>query len=544
MKNLLGVIVILASLSVTCQKKGTNLDTSKKYEPGFVESGTRGLHGYIWYDAPRPPEGFGAGVGFYSAVWPLVDRPLANFQIGLPSTWLSPDNSDNKDTPLCPVGTYARDNWDERGPTYESVFQTVEGGLGYWAGNRFRYGPPKFSMNATPDCYNFEIASPGWSFFYSKTALPDDMMGIAQLSNRILVPPDGLTFQGNPDGLFMGYSWMALPFTDAREGPPPTGDQSWTLFLSAFNFKGPVAYYIPETWSKVSRDYEFDYGRGLDARSGITGGGAMEINTVPHFEGKDSEGNTYVKIPRLQFPVDDEGRTILVQDVVYYSKQALYDPFKAWRNGGTACSGQFDPNGSWRPELSTGTVKYDQGGKIVSGVNDIMETAIFSENMFGLKWKENPVSPVGEFPQYFREEDNVRIAVSASDVPEEAGIKSKDFALAGVADPYTSPDSGAWTDPGPALGPFTVTLLDGSVVTYRWYRFVDQPSIQQFDWSEEEKGQLQSFIEKIHANWRIEQDFMPPPGIGELVTLDPALILEPPPGMEVGYVPIVTRQER
>jgi hypothetical protein len=110
-------------------------------------------------------------MGFYAAVWPLVDQPLANFQIGLPSSWIQPDNSDNKDTPLAPEGTLAR-TWKERGPTWSSVFQTVEGGLGYWAGNHFRYGPPKFSMNATPQCYDYEIGSPGWSFFYSNEALP------------------------------------------------------------------------------------------------------------------------------------------------------------------------------------------------------------------------------------------------------------------------------------------------------------------------------------------------------------------------------------
>ena len=544
MKNSIAFIAVMAILSGGIPEKGFGQDNPKENKAGFVGSGTRGLHGYIWYNAPRPPAGFGAGVGFYSAVWPLIDKPLANFQIGLPSTWISPDNSDNKDTPLCPVGTYARDNWDERGPTYGSVFQTVEGGLGYWAGNRFRYGPPKFSMNATSSCYDFEIASPGWSFFYSKTALPDDKMGIAQLSNRILVPPDGLTFQGDPKGLFMGYSWMALPFTDAREGPPPTGDQSWTLFLNALNFKGPLAYYIPETWSKISKNYEFDYGRGLDARSGVTGGGAMEINTVPHFEGKDAEGFTYVKIPRLQFPVDDKGRTILVQDVIYYSKQALYDPFKSWRDGGMACSGAFDESGSMKPELKTGTVNYDQGGIKLRGIDSILNTAIFSSNIFGLQWEDSPVSPKGQFPQYFKELGDVRVAVSASEVPDETEIKSKEFALAGKAEPYTSPDTGAWKDPGPVLGPFRVSLVDGSMVTYYWYRFVDQPSFQQFDWSDEEKAKLQSFIEKIHASWPIDRDYMPPPGIGELVTLDPALIITPPPGLETGYVPIVTGQEK
>lgn len=129
------------------------------------------MHGYIGFDSTKPPKGYGAGISFYSVVWPLVDRPLANFQIGLPGTWIIPENSDVR-IPLCPKGTLARDSWAERGPTWGSVFQTVEGGLGYWAGNRFRYGPPKFSMNGTPSCYDLEIASPGWSFFYSSASLP------------------------------------------------------------------------------------------------------------------------------------------------------------------------------------------------------------------------------------------------------------------------------------------------------------------------------------------------------------------------------------
>jgi hypothetical protein len=37
-----------------------------------------------------------------------------------------------------------------------------------------------------------------------------------------------------------------------------------TRFLSAANFKGPIAYYIPETWSKIGKlfNYPFLYGRG------------------------------------------------------------------------------------------------------------------------------------------------------------------------------------------------------------------------------------------------------------------------------------------
>ncbi len=546
MKESLLIILTLMILPRTCEGK-ENATSKEDAKAGVVTAHSRGLHGYISYSVSRPPTraNYSAGMGFYSAVWPLIAKPIADFQIGLPSAWITPDNSDNKDTPLAPVGTLARDNWPERGPTWDSVFQTVEGGLGYWAGNRFRYGPPKFSMNATPQCYDYEVGSPGWSFFYSDKALPDNRLGIAQLSNRLLIPPDALPFEGNPNGKFLGYTYMALPFTEPTAGEPPTGDQSWTCFLSASNFKGPIAYYIPETWSKIGKlfNYPFIYGRGLDARPGEMGGGAMEINTVPCFEAKDAQGVVYSKIPKLQFPVDDRGRTLLVQDVTYYSRAALYDAFKSWRDGGPACSGRFNDSGAWKSTLETRTTRFDQAGKIITGVDKVLNTKVFEANIWGLEWYNSLISPNGVFPQYFKHVGDKRVAVSAAELPEETRLLSKEFKLASPGSPYISPTGGAWSNPGPVRGPFTVNLADGSMVTYSWYRFVDQPSFQQYDWSDDKKKKLQSFVEKIHATWPIDSDYMAPPSSGTLATLDPALLVIPPKGLEVGYVPIVTRQE-
>jgi hypothetical protein len=509
-----------------------------KYE---LSETSGGLHGYIHYTTTDHPEGFRAGISFYTAVWPLIDKPLANFQIGLPSAWVAPENSDVT-FPLCPKGTYARDNWDERGPTYASVFQTIEGGVGYWAGNRFRYGPPKFSMNATSSCYDFEIGSPGWGFFRSAEPLDDDKMGIAQLSNRIMVPPDGLTFVGNPDGQFLGYAWMALPLLDAIEGPPPTGDQSWTLFLNTLNFKGPVAYYIAETWSKISKDYKLDYQRGLDSRPAEMGGGAIEINTVPKIVAKGRGDTVFYKIPQMKYPVDENGKTVLVQDVKYYSKDAVYHPFKSWRNGVDSCDGNFRDHGTWVPDLFTEMPVFDQDGVVLENIQDIFKTEVFGTHVFGMQWKNSEVTKAGVFPQYYRQVGaGKRVPVSVDDVPPE--LAAKEFALAERGSPYTSPDAGAWSQPGAATKPATVTLADGSTVTFCWYRFIDQPSLQQFNWSREKREQLQSLVEKIHKQWRIDSEYMDPPTTGTLVSLDPELIVTPPVGFEVGYVPIVIGQK-
>jgi hypothetical protein len=59
------------------------------------------------------------------------------------------------------------------------------------------------------------------------------------------------------------------------------------------------------------------------------------------------------------------------------------------------------------------------------------------------------------------------------------------------------------------------------------------------------KADLQSTIEKIQKNWGgVKQEYMPAPRNGKpLVKLDPALLVTPPKGLEIGFVPIVTAQE-
>ena len=179
----------------------------------------------------------------------------------------------------------------------------------------------------------------------------------------------------------------------------------------------------------------------------------------------------------------------------------------------------------------------------MTGMERVFDTRIFEGNVWGLLWFTNAISPNGMFPQYFKHDGQEIVPVAMADVPAETKLRSQIFELAQPGPPYTSPDTGAWSQPGPKLGPFKAKLADGSVVTYSWYRFVDQPSFQQYRWSADKKAKLQELVEKLHANWPIDRDYMAPPTRGKLVGLDSALIINPPMGLEVGYVPIVTRQE-
>ena len=509
--------------------------------------GQNGLHGYIASYPAKPASVYAEGYGFYSAIWPLVSAPVAHFQIGLPSTWIVPDNTDNTTVPLCPVGTVARDNWPERGPTYSSVFQTVEGGPGYWAGNRFHYGPPKFKMNSTPNCYTNEISTPGWQFFWSDKPLPDSMLGIAQISNCILIPPDGMTFEGNPNGDLLGISYMSLPLTTPYTDQYPVGEKSWTLFLNAQNFKGPLAYYLPETWAKISKEYPFDYGRGLDSRSSERNlaGGTMEFNTVPILSAVDDQQNRYYKIPRLQFPVDSLNRTILSKDVTFYSKRAKYNEVLEWRDGGEAPLTAFGSIGSFKPAMRTYPVTYNQEAKTVVGINEVATPTIFQGNAFGLKWTGNIANGMGYFPGYYKDSANFRVAVPDAEVPLSTGLLNRQFnSPSENPKPYHADLKGAWRDPGPVAGPFVAYLEDHSMVTYFWYRFIDQPIFQQYNWTQGKKDSLQHLIEEMHKNWLIDQEYMKAPTSGNLVAFDHALFVTPPPELSYGYVPIVVRQEK
>jgi hypothetical protein len=499
---------------------------------------------------PEPPSGYGCGVSLYSAAWPLLRRPVSDFQVGLASTWILPDNH-NVTTPLVPHGTVARDTMPERGPSFWTVFQTIEGGLGYWTSEKFFSTMPKFRMNGTPDGYNHEISTPGWEF--SGKPLPGEFMGIVQLSSHVLVPPDGVTLDPNTCGQLFGYAWMALPLMPARAEPVATGNQCWTAFFNTKNFRGPVAFYLPEAWSRMSKNYPPAVGRGLDALPGVADSGAIEINTVPEFVGSPVEGVTYTRIPQLQFPADANGQTVLMHGLTAYSKRALWDRVSAWKAGSPAPSSAFDPKGAYTPVVKANPLEVSQGEKHaqVEGLDRWVSTANLDPYTFGLQWK--PASTSASiaavrwegFPDCFRQRSGALEAVSSDAVPAAAKLQDVAFPLADRSKSYLPSESGrgVWQHPGPKAGPFHAMLADKSDVTYYWYRFIDQPSLQHVALSHAERAKLQELVERIQRNWTPEKEYLAPPRRGELASLDSNLIVTPPKGMEVGYVPIAVRQE-
>jgi hypothetical protein len=184
------------------------------------------------------------------------------------------------------------------------------------------------------------------------------------------------------------------------------------------------------------------------------------------------------------------------------------------------------------------------------GCENWLQTTAFDGSAFGLEWKPSRLERWsgkirrGSFPEYFKKEGDEWVAVTQDDVPDETGLKSARFPSAETNASYTSPEERDTVQKGAKrrIGPFLAKLADGSVVTYYWYRFRDQPSLEDADLSEAEKDRLQTLVERIHAHWTSHQEYLPPPRKGALAGLDPALLVQPPRGGEVGYVPVAVRQ--
>ena len=62
------------------------------------------------------------------------------------------------------------------------------------------------------------------------------------------------------------------------------------------------------------------------------------------------------------------------------------------------------------------------------------------------------------------------------------------------------------------------------------------------DLTDAERERMQNRVEKLHESWKKDREYLPTPTVGKLAELDPGLLVTPPKGLEVGYVPIATRQ--
>jgi len=495
---------------------------------------------------------FNAGYSMYVAAWPLLRTyPGHSFQSGLPGTWM-----------------FAQ--YD--GPAPKDMYSDVEGGLGWWRDTRFPTETPKFIMGGVGP--NFSEIANGPAHGWGEWDKPLGLYGVAQLSPWLLFPIDGLnTKQGECGGL-VGYGYLSLPLCEAKPTTDgqnvPTGSQCWTLFLNTRNFKGPVAFFTPYFWSHAGLKEPRLVGQLLDARP-VEPNRAVQMETqwIPCRIATDSKGESYARIEPTSFPRAADGRSVLVHQDTAYNRKALWDAVEAWFAGGEPASGAIDPQGAYTRTFSdqgyaTWEIRVPRPGGEEWKVPLVWDTfatpTAVTPHTHGYEWNyalatktDTEAGSLVTLPEYYHlengdDEKKARwVPVTPDKVPAETKLQDITWErpAEGEAEPYTTPNDPAscWKKPGPAAGPFKARLGDGSVVTYYWYRFADQPALLNAGLTPAERERMQARVEKLHRAWPKNRNYLPPPAIGRLAELDPAQIVRPPKGLEVGYVPVATRQE-
>lgn len=499
----------------------------------------------------------GAGFSFYAGVWPIMQEYPGpdHYQLGLPSTWMIPFPTGNE-----PPGFY----------------NTIEGGLGWWGDTRFATETPKFIMGGVANGFSQWANGVGAG---SSQMLPDGhrdwsvpggKYGVAQLSKNLLWPPDGLNMEQGVNGEFLGYGYHPLPLTDVMPETYgfdfSTGNQCWTLFLNAANFKGPATFFIPTFWTETALSDPGLEGLFLDARpTDRNQAFAMEHAESPALIGFDNT-DVYARILPFVFPATTGNRSEVIRDITVFTKSAKWDEVESWFSGGPVPPTEFQTAGTENVFFTVnpgvdGHIKAIDGNKIDGSIDyDSFAEKIMNvdQTVAGFEWDTTVVNTVDEnfiMPEFYKlNESDVWEPVDISGVPVSTGLLDNEPEISPRNDsvPYLTPlepdcpwqdPNGPWNNPGPAAGPFTVQLGDGSKLTYYWYKFIDQPAIIHANLPDTMRQNLQERVEQIHINWMYTDNYLPNLVSGTLVDLDPAQIVAPPAGMEIGYVPIVTRQE-
>ena len=511
--------------------------------------------GFTWIPTEDVSDkNYGAGYTLYSAAWPIFEEYPGprDFQMGLAGCWLTTQRTG-----------------DEPGQFYT----TIEGGLGWWHDTRFGTKIPKFIMGGVSHNFYAWANGPGagrsanlpngqrdWS-------TPGGKYGVAQLSNKLVWAPDGLNMAQSLNGEMLGYGYTPLPLTEPLEETNGqdvrTGNQCWTLFLNTTNFKGPATFFMPTFWTEpVLQDPSLE-GLYLDSRPSEPNiGFGIEHAGSPALVSEDSDGTQYAKIQRLHFPASNEDNSMLLNQISVYNQEALWNDMESWFNGGSTVMPSTMQSGAYEvPFINNGG---SMAGEISGGGEEYpidlnyMDNIQLNANIMGYEFDLDAVSEedgLFQLPEYFRLEDNDRWRyIDEAEVPASTNLLDTDVKRSPRTEiTYLTPlepdcqwqdPNGPWNLPGPAAGPFTTDLGDGTTLTYHWYRFVDQPAIIHANLPEAVREEMQRRVELIHTHWKHTDSYAKDPVIGNLATLDPGVIVTPPAGMEVGYVPIVTRQEK
>jgi hypothetical protein len=219
------VLLVLSTLVLLCNA-ATPLESGVSYWHGNIEGSNEGDAGYSFYENI---------FNFMQEGYPL------HMQMGLPATWFTLDRDEGQALRSCACPKFGAkalccnqvQSW------CTGVAWSIEGAGGY-SRDTFPKNNPSWRLGSTSACYNSFARTLDWDPNAGSCA----MMNVVQLSNRMVLPPDGASF--SQEGL-VGYGWINTPFGKTSAGD---GRNFWSLVFDTENFSGPALYILPEFYAQ------------------------------------------------------------------------------------------------------------------------------------------------------------------------------------------------------------------------------------------------------------------------------------------------------
>jgi len=298
----------------------------------------------------------------------------------------------------------------------------------------------------------------------------------------------------------------------------------------------------------------------------------IEMAPVPAFKVVDEDGRTFLKVfpPLVPNETAREGYALNVQtfDVeVYNHFLEVFRPGADLSALDTSFDGLGIPmqverfwEGPWQG-LKVGDLTYFNNYEVNLTINvPMLPLQTNGETDVYVDWGDVDPSERG-WATFYEVVDGEAVEVGVDEVPDELrpleyeNLESP-YSLAPHLDPPPLMDFSCWTCDDPATCDDTdhvAVLDDGSRITYRWFRFMDQPAFKGLkveypdQYSDVALAGLQSVVESMHREWGGSRRFLErPSNLPELhlAEVDNGLLVEPPAGMEYGWVPMVTQVEQ
>lgn len=427
------------------------------------------------------------------------------------------------------------------------LFESFEGGTQYLNGLVARV--PKWRVGDSTGCYHAYTQS---NMFHSGEYKPHACswadsdrvdpnhkrtLGLAQVSNRLMLLPDGQTFE--KEGM-IGVAYVRTPFGKINASDTRN---FWTIVMDTENYAGPTAYFLPEFWNLRDPGTNGTTDNFKDFSDvpliGMSGPAWEAINMKQYVDGE------VTKLLKMSMPYVN-GRTVLWMgqrahdnsDITEPLEKALasgvLDPTKIMANGVAPTAGceKAERDISFGSAATWGTAKNTlESGDCVWAVKVANSSC--------------PQNGPCNLPRYYVNKKPVDASKASSSLQKQR-FPTKGPTTQAYDALTNAPAGGCRDSPGPAdKALYCAKTLDGTWVGYRWYKFVDQPAMQQLHLTSEQRNFMQERVTTLHKA-------MPSPvskwingrqaDAEGLAKTDSAAIATPPKGLENGYVPIVLYQ--